>query len=161
MEKETLRKIHIFKGLSDRELEAIAELGEDRNYKAGEVIFNEGSRGEELYILKRGKVRIELALGQEGDSAGIHTVTEGQIFGELILVDKGQRSATAECESDCELMVLDRDRLYSLFEKNSHIGYTIMRNIASVLARRIRKTNLQLVASILREPLILDFGEED
>ena len=160
MEKETLRKIHIFKGLSDRELEAIAELGEQRNYKAGEVVFNEGSKGEELYIVRRGKVRIELALGQATDSAAVHKVTEGKLFGELALVDKGQRSATAECEGDCELIVLDCDRLYSLFEKNSHIGYTIVRNIATVLARRIRKTNLQLVASILREPLILDFGEE-
>ena len=146
-----LEKIGVFKGLSQDEIGAISQLCKDRKYQANEVVFTESSRGEEIYVLKKGKVRIDFRLGGKADSATVHRITQGHIFGELALVDNRRRSATATCESDCEVIAISREGLYDLFEANSHIGYILMKNFAMVLATRLRKTNLQLVASILWE----------
>ena len=75
----------------------------------------------------------------------------GQIFGELVLVDRRSRSATAVCENDCEIITINRDKLDKLFEQDSRLGYTVMRNLAQLLAERLRRTDLMLVASVLWE----------
>ena len=149
--QEILKKADILEGLSQDEIAAVAELCEERSYKAGTAIFEESSRGEEVYLVKSGTVRIELALKGKTDVATVHRVTPGRSFGELALVDRGRRSATATCESDAEVLVLGRERLADLFESNNHIGYVLMGNLATILSARLRKTNLQLVASILWE----------
>ena len=148
--RDVLGKTTIFCGLTQGELDLVIPLCEDRRYKSNEVVFAEKSRGSEIYIVKRGKVRIEVSLRGK-DSATIWRVSDGQPFGELALVDRGRRSAAAMCETECELITISRDSLDQLFENNSRIGYIVMRNLASVLAGRLRRTTLQLVASILWE----------
>jgi len=146
-----LERIDIFSGLSPEELNPIAELCEPRQYKANEVIFAEKSKGKEMYIVTKGQVRIELAIKGKTDHATIHRVGEGDIFGELIIVGDGRRSGTAKCETDCEVMSINRDDLRDLFNRCARIGYIVMMNLASLLATRLRKTNLQLVACFLWE----------
>ena len=146
-----LKKISAFKGLSPAELQAIVQLSNERKYKKNDVIFAEKSRGEEIYILTKGRVRIELGVKGKTDFVTVHRIQKGEIFGELALVGDGNRSASAECETDCDVIVINRDALRGLFEKNTRIGYIIMANLASVLSTRLRKTNLQLVACFLWE----------
>jgi len=146
-----LEQSEICKGLTSEEVGLIGELCEDKVYREGEVIFAEGSRGRELYVLKQGKVRIDFLVKGRDDTATVHRMTPGQVFGEVALVDRGRRSATAVCECDTQVMVVDCDRLYELLDSNHHIGYVLMRNFATVLAGRLRKAGLQLVASILWE----------
>jgi len=149
--QQLLSQISIFSRLTPVELDAIVETCEDREYKAGEIIFEENSLGSEMYVLKTGSIAIDLSLATKRDAVSIHRVTPGGILGEFALLDEGSRSATARCESDCEVVAIHRERLFKLFEKNTRIGYVVMKNLATVLAGRIRNTNLQLVASLLSE----------
>jgi len=152
MENEAiLAKVPVFNGLSADELKLLAQLCVNRSYQRRDVIFKEKSRGTEIYILRKGQVRIELAIKSKTDFATIHRVQEGEIFGELALVSKGTRSATAECDTDCEVIALSQNDLKELFRKQPRMGYIIMSNLASILATRLRKTNLQLVACFLWE----------
>jgi CRP-like cAMP-binding protein len=115
------------------------------------VVFTEHSSGAEVYTIKKGKVCIELGLKGKSNAATIQRLGVGQIFGELALVDRRSRSATATCENDCEIIIIDRDKLNELFERDSQLGYTVMRNLAQLLAGRLRRTDLMLVASVLWE----------
>lgn len=98
--KRILEKISIFKGLSEDELNSLTKLCDVRTYKRGDMIFTERKRGDEIYILTKGRVRIELGIANKTDYATIHRVQKGEIFGELAIVDEGGRSASAECETD-------------------------------------------------------------
>ena len=69
----------------------------------------------------------------------------------VALVDRGVRSATATCEGPCEILYLDRKKLTELFKRNYRIGYVVLDNLARLMATRLRKTNLQLVASVCWE----------
>ncbi|MGB5925890.1 MAG: cyclic nucleotide-binding domain-containing protein [Dehalococcoidia bacterium] len=146
-----LEKVDIFRGLSPRQLESLAQVSEERKYRGGEAVFTEHSSGAEVYIIKKGKVCIELGLKGKPNTATIQRLSVGQIFGELALVDKRSRSATATCENDCEIITIARDRLDELFEQDSRLGYIVMRNLAQLLAERLRRTDLMLVASVLWE----------
>ena len=149
--EQILKKAPVFKDLSNEELNSIAQLCQLRKYKANEVIFSEKDRGDELYVVTNGKVCIELGIKGETEAAKVSRVQTGEVFGELILVDKGRRSATARSETDCDLLIINRDDLLNQFEGNAHMGYTVMTNLASVLATRLRQTNLELIACFLWE----------
>jgi CRP-like cAMP-binding protein len=114
-------------------------------------VFAEHSTGDEVYIIKKGRVCIELGLKGKPNTATIQKLSVGEIFGELVLVDKRSRSATAICENDCEIIAISRDKLDKLFEEDSRLGYVVMRNLAQLLAERLRRTDLMLVASVLWE----------
>jgi CRP-like cAMP-binding protein len=146
-----LEKVDLFRGLSPRQLEALARVSEERKYRGGEAVFTENSSGAQVYIIKKGKICIELGLKGKSNTATIQRLSVGQIFGELALVDKRNRSATAMCENDCEIITIDRDKLHELFEQDSRLGYVVMRNLAQLLAERLRRTDLMLVASVLWE----------
>jgi CRP-like cAMP-binding protein len=144
-----LRGADLFQGLPDEELGLIAQICQEQSYTAGERIFAEDSTGDELYVLKKGKVGIELAVRGEAMFTALHIVDEGQVFGEMALVDRGHRSATAKSLVPSEILMIPREELFRLFDRNNHIGYVVMRNIATVLAARLRKTNLQLMNSLM------------
>ncbi len=146
-----LEKVEIFGGLSPTQLESLVQISEEKKYRGGETVFTERSSGAEVYIIKQGRVCIELGLKGKPNTATIQRLGVGQIFGELALVDRRSRSATAICESDCEIITIERDRLDELFEQDSRLGYIVMRNLAQLLAERLRRTDLMLVASVLWE----------
>jgi len=148
---KVLEKVDIFRGLSPRQLESLAQVSEERKYSRGEAVFTEDSSGAEVYIIKKGKVCIELGLKGKPNTATIQRLSVGQIFGELALVDKRSRSATVVCENDCEIITIDRGKLDELFQQDSRLGYIVMRNLAQLLAERLRRTDLMLVASVLWE----------
>ena len=146
-----LERIHIFDGLSNEELNLIAQLCEHKEYKANDFVFQEKSKGKEIYIIRKGRVVIELGIKGKAECATIHRLGEGETFGELVLVSEGSRSASARCETDCDVIIISRDVLLDLFNRYTRIGYVVMKNIASVLATRLRKTDLQLLACFLWE----------
>ncbi|MFC2045794.1 Crp/Fnr family transcriptional regulator, partial [Chloroflexota bacterium] len=146
-----LGQISIFMGLSSEELDAINELCEHREYKADEIVFTEKSKGKDIFIVTKGRVRIELGIKGKNDFATVQRINDGEIFGELAIVGDGNRSGTARCDTDCEIIAINGDALHNLFDKNNRIGYVVMMNLAALLASRLRKTNMQLVACFLWE----------
>ena len=145
--EEILQGIELFQGLSRDEIDSVAQVCQERSYRRGELVFSEGSTGDELYIVKSGKVAIQMRGRGHRPATVIHVVEPNQIFGELALVDQERRAAGAKAISDCEILILLRQDLYRVFEANHHIGQVVMRNIAVVVASRLRKTNLQLLAT--------------
>ena len=146
MEKEEiLGRFNIFKGLTSNELKEIAQFCEDRIYTKSEGIFDQSSPGKEVYIVKKGKVHIDIGLKWQTDHRMIHQFTDGDIFGELAILDQRPRSATAICDSDTEVITINCDSLWDLFDRNNHIGYIVITNLATVLSTRLRNANLQLI----------------
>lgn len=147
-----LNQADIFDELTNTQLELISSICSERHYQAGDVIFEENTPGNELYIIASGEVAITVdpsLVGREADSDGtIHTLTtlrRGQSFGEVSLVDEGIRSAGARCsQQDTHLVIIPRDKLMLLCDTYPQLGYRLMRNLAADLAMKIRHTDLQV-----------------
>jgi CRP-like cAMP-binding protein len=145
-----LRQADIFDELSNTQLELIASICSERHYQGGDVIFEENTPGDELYVIANGEIEIQVdpALTGGDATAGpttIATLRRGQSLGEVSLVDEGLRSAAARCaQQDTHLAVIPRDKLLLLCDTYPQLGYRLMRNLAADLAMKLRHTNLQV-----------------
>jgi CRP/FNR family transcriptional regulator, cyclic AMP receptor protein len=99
--------------------------------KAGGIIFREGDEAHELFVIKSGRVRIQL---------GNRTLTElgpESIFGEMALIDNEPRSATAVAITDAEIVPVGERQFLFLVSQTPYFALKVMR----VLAQRLRATN--------------------
>jgi CRP/FNR family transcriptional regulator, cyclic AMP receptor protein len=144
-----LAKCAIFKGLDDGEMHSVAAICQEKDYANGAIIFNESSRDCGMYILVQGQVDIQMTLGIDSAPATVHVIRDGEVFGELSLVDRAPRSATAKSAGDSRTFVLEADAFESLVKTNSHIGYVVMKNIARIVTTRLRDTNIKYTESLI------------
>lgn len=142
--KAILTNVELLEGLSSTELEELANVCEERVYPIDEIITQQGEVGEELYIVYEGFVEV-VRSGITPDNAPrtIVHLGEGQIFGEMALVDRGPRSATVMAASEqTKILVINRDDFDRICEMSHHIGYVVMRNIAADLSFKLRHHHL-------------------
>lgn len=144
-----LATTEIFDNFSDGQLTLVAALCTPVTYNRGHVLLNENEASDEMYVIGRGGVEVLVNPGAVGGLAhqGMAPVVltelrQGQVVGEVALVDQGVRSATIRVSRDDTLLLrLRRDQLMRLCETYPVLGYKLMRNLASELATKIRNTD--------------------
>jgi hypothetical protein len=103
-----LRPIYLFKGFSDEQILALARDFTVEQRQKGEVLFNQGERGEAFYIINRGRIAITRRTGKR--EATFANLGPGDFFGEMALLRNIPRTGTATVAEDAELLVLGRER---------------------------------------------------
>ncbi len=113
-------------------LEALTALDETPlKLDPGQVIFREGDPGHEMFLVRSGTVDLKV-----GDTV-VETVGQGGVFGEMALVDKAPRSATAVAGPACSLVLVEEHSFNDLLRRVPGLGLEIMR----VMARRLRRAS--------------------
>jgi serine/threonine protein phosphatase PrpC len=138
---DTLRAIPLFKYLSYKGLVKVMNITDNRRVPAGTLLFEEGSRGEDFYLILQGRVAIEkggLLLAELG--AGGH-------FGEMAMVDKSPRSATARVVEDSKLLIIQRQQFYEIMRRDPNMAVKLMWSFIQVLNTRLRLTNNELLSA--------------
>lgn len=138
-EREFLQSVPLFSRLGDASLDAILRLTRRRKFRKDEVIFHEKEAGDSLFIILHGRIKVSI-FGDDGKEVTLSTLSEGDFFGELALLDQEPRSATTIAEEDCELLTLQRPDFLSALEKDPGISASLIQ----VLADRLRKANHQI-----------------
>lgn len=111
------------------------DIGYEKTLGAEETLFREGDEGDQMYLIKSGKIRIvkEMSKGEEKTLAVLEA---GAFFGEMAVLDKRPRSASAIAETDTELIIVNRDVFLRKINENPFIKYVIL-----TLTERLRKTD--------------------
>ena len=151
-----LRGIVLFAGLSDAQLGGIAAVVRRREARAGATIFREGEPGDSLFILARGSVDTTKRFGLLSSEAAARQkvlvqLTAPQFFGEMVLLEDAERSATVTAATDCVLYELARAEFARLVEADLELGYRVARNIAAAVSARLRHSDqdiLKLTAAL-------------
>jgi len=107
---------------------------ETRRVRAGDVIFREGEKADELFVIKSGYVRIQVGNRTMAD------LTADNIFGEMALIDSEPRSATAVAITDVELVPISEKQFLFLVTQTPYFALKVMR----ILAQRLRVTSKSL-----------------
>jgi len=114
---QLLADVELFEHVDAEDRARLAEFIDACQLAAGETLFKTGEPGDSLYIVRSGEVELFIK-----DTAGqkilLTIANPGEVFGELALLDRGPRTATALALTDCELLELDRDDLMRLFQKS-------------------------------------------
>lgn len=145
---ETLLELHemdLFKERKEETLTALEAVLEERSYKAGEHVYSVGDMGDELFLIRRGSVRILVPV--EG-TPGHHVVTfgRGDFFGGLSFLDQQLRSNAAVAFTDIDLFVLRREQFEQIAEEHKRLAVNLLEAIALVLAMRLRYNDMEIAA---------------
>jgi len=98
-----------------------------RAFKQGEVIFKEGDPGHEMFVIRNGTVNIRV-----GEKT-VATLEQDEIFGEMTMIDRRPRSATAVAASDCELVPVDGRNFIFLVTQTPNFAMQLLQIMASRL----------------------------
>jgi CRP/FNR family transcriptional regulator, cyclic AMP receptor protein len=136
-----LRSVHLFSGLADSELEELSSICRPCQSGPGELIVQQNTIGSEVYMVGEGSV--EVFIKGLADEQVLVLLGKGQVFGEMALLDQGYRSASVRASQEgCTCYVFEEENFRALCQSNKNIGFTVMRNLASDLAFKLRHRNL-------------------
>jgi CRP-like cAMP-binding protein len=136
----------LFHGLSDSDLTRLAAIARVTALPAGSVLFNQGDGSDGLYVITSGIVRIYLT-SSDGREATINLAEEGEVIGEMALLDGLPRSAGAAALTTARLIFIQREAFLSLLESSSLLA----RQIIITLCERLRATNAQFDQAIFHD----------
>ena len=131
-----VEKVEIFKGLSPADVGQILEQGRTWRFDRGKTIFHQGSLGSNLFIVLKGEIGI---YNKDDLIAKLHT---GEAFGEMALLNKKPRSATAAALTDVKLFTLDEDQINKILERR--VAVRVLLNIVHVLCERLEAANVRM-----------------
>jgi CRP-like cAMP-binding protein len=135
---DTMRNAPLFKYLSYRELVTLVNLAYTRAVSNGEKIIEEGTSGDELFLLVSGGARV-LKGEQE-----IARLNQGSHFGEMALIDNAPRSATIKSIGPTRLLVIGRKPFYDYIRKDTAAGLKLLWSFLQILTLRLRTTDERL-----------------
>lgn len=136
-EAQSLARVPLFKRLEPHELEHLAEEVDQVNYQAGDTIFHEHDRGDALYILEEGAVRIWV-MDEDVHEVTLAELKPGDFFGELAVLDRGERSSSATALTDIHLHRLSSDDFQQFLIEHPDAAIDVICEIGA----RMRQTNL-------------------
>ncbi len=139
---ETLKTSELFSELEDEALEKIIPLCREECYGQGALIFSKGDEANTLYILQDGKVDLEYEICPQPDACQDTRITidqPGDVIGWSALVKPRRLTASAHCVSDVQLIAIDGKAINELMEKDAHIGFVVMKELAGIVSQRLRQ----------------------
>ncbi len=131
---EALRKVPLFSGLTDQELDTLLEHAEERSYRPGQDLVTQGDASGPFFLLYEGRCQVTV------DGHPRRKVGPGQYFGDMALIDGEPRSATVRAETDVRGLAIHAEAFFGILESNFGVARKIMAN----LSRRARAAEREL-----------------
>ncbi|MBD3369604.1 mechanosensitive ion channel [Candidatus Fermentibacteria bacterium] len=134
---EELRSVELFEPLSEEQLQQLAARCSKLRYAAGEVLVKQGAKGDSLYLIRSGRVKVELV--EDGSITQLATLQPGDYFGEMSLLTGEERSATVTAVEETEVVVVDKEGLSALLEEDSRM----LEELSRMLEQRLSEISTQ------------------
>ena len=131
---DDLAQVQLLELLDDEERAELAAVVDIATVAADEMIFNAGDSGESMFIVRSGEVELFLK-DNTGQKIVLDVAEENDIFGDLSMLDNRPRSASAVALLDTELIVLDRDDLLLLFQKEPDSALNMLAAMSTMLRK--------------------------
>ena len=145
---DSLCSIPMFDALKTVELRTIARYMNCLEVSEGDVIFLEGEKGDYVCFVAEGTLEVTKT-PPGGTRTVITTLSQGQSIGEMAVIEDAPRSADVVATTSARLVTLSRQDFDTILEQHPKIGINLLKNIARVLSRNLRKTSGQLAERIL------------
>jgi CRP-like cAMP-binding protein len=140
MSSDALRNVWLFTGLDDSQLDALSAFTFNKNFKAGELVVEEGHTGNGLYVVVSGDV--EVIKGLETDRPQVlNHLGAGDVFGEMALLGEWPRTASVRAIGDVECLGIDRWVFLAQLERQPQVGIKMLH----ILAQKLRDSDARLM----------------
>jgi len=135
-----LKKISLFKDLTNDELKKVSKLIKEKSVRKGGVIWEEGSPEQGLHIIDSGKVSISRKT-KDNNKQVLAVLKKDSFLGELSCLDGRSHSASAEALMKTNLLIIRKADMDKLLNKNPKIAYKIVRDMAIEISHILRSMN--------------------
>ena len=135
-----IESVELFDGIEFKNCIKIMAMGLQSKIRIGDIIFQKGDTGREMYVLLKGRIEI-VDETPEGDRT-LAVLVSGETFGEMALFERKERSAKAVAMDDCIVLVLNEEKIQKLLAKA--VAIRLLFNLAKMISRRLRETNTLL-----------------
>jgi CRP-like cAMP-binding protein len=133
---KALRQVPFLESLDDSQIDYLVKVGKRVPLKAGELLFRKGDPGRCMYVILEGRIQIYME-SNDGQAAVLRVLESTQFFGEMALLDGGERSANALTLTPCEFFVLERASFLNLITTYPEL----LTGLLSGLTERLRRTD--------------------
>lgn len=138
-QRQVLRRSSLFAKLGDSEIDAVLAHASVTRHAEGDQIFAKGDPGNSMMAVLKGRVMISTP-SQDGRQVVLTVMRDGDVFGEIALLDGKERTADATAATECELLIVPRRSLLQLLERRPELCIELL----IVLCERLRRTNEQV-----------------
>lgn len=146
MPSDFLKYVPIFSELSDETLTRIEQIGFKKSYKKESVILMEDEVGSALFLIIKGKVKVARR-SSDGREVILTTLSDGNFFGEMALLDGLTRSATVTAMDNSELFIIQRNDFLNLLREHPEISIALLEE----LTQRLRNADMKIKALSLKD----------
>jgi CRP/FNR family transcriptional regulator len=143
-----LRTVPLFADFGPDDLADMVALLREQELRRGQVLFNEGDPGDEMFLVRTGRLVVSNTVVGGVEEVLAH-VGAGEVIGEMSFFDGAPRSATVRAESDTNLLVVDRESFDRTIAARPRLAVAFFRAQATVFVERLRASDL-LVAETAR-----------
>ncbi len=141
---DLLQRVPLFRTLGFHETMALSAICSIEKKADGQVIIHQDSLGQALYILKEGMATVRRRDPLTGVEQELATLPQGELLGEMALIDDHLASAEVLAKGEVELIVLPRREFEKLLASNDKLAIKVYRCFCTALADRLRKANAKL-----------------
>jgi CRP-like cAMP-binding protein len=124
-----LALVPLFEGLSKRQLKQVAGLGEVVNYMEGHSVVRQGDIGDSFFVALTGQAKVQVK------GRTVHRVLPGDHFGEISLLDGGERTATVVTETPMTMLMISRANFLKTLERDPEMSMVLLESLARMLRR--------------------------
>jgi CRP/FNR family transcriptional regulator, cyclic AMP receptor protein len=128
MDLDLLRRIPLLSRLDDSELTRVSSLLQHRQYKANQPVIWIGETGDELFLIAKGSAVVYYP-DEKGKEVVLASLTSGDFFGDVALLDGGKRTASIRTTSDSEMLVLQRDEFFAFLRQNPEAALDVLTTV--------------------------------
>ena len=136
-----LSQLDVLLDFSQEELDTLRQYLTREDYQAGEVVFEQGTSGDRVFFLVRGRAQLIIDLQNSEGRSKTATICPGTIFGEMAIIDHGLRSSNIVAETDMSCYFLSDSRLDQLSDEHPGLSHKLLLGFARELSKRIRIAN--------------------
>ena len=159
--KAFLRRVPLFAGLTEIQLDQLAAGSARRSYPKGRTIVSEGEPSQSMYILLAGRAKVQRS-DSEGKEVILAVLGSGEYFGEMSLIDDSPRSASVITLESSEFIAVSKEAFKAMLAQSPDMAMSVMRG----LVRRLREADKKIETLALLDVygrvarVLLDFSEQ-
>jgi CRP/FNR family cyclic AMP-dependent transcriptional regulator len=145
-----LKKAGLFQGMTNAELQRVAQLCEQYTYSQGELSVKQGEPQTTIHIIQKGRMGVETQLPsapRDMKEIIVDVMSAGEVYPWAALMRK-TASASVRAMEPTKAFKLEVDKLIELCEEDNHIGYVVMKNLASIISSRLTRHRLAMLSAV-------------
>ena len=149
--KDDLKQITMLGYLADKMLDKLIPITELLLFDKEEYIFRQGDKSKRLYMLKEGKVLLELEV-TDNITVSVSAMKPGMAFGWSAMLEEQTYTVNALCSEPCEVLSIREEKLKALFEDDHSMGYIMSQRLLVIMKKRYDIRTEQFIKTLTHHP---------